>query len=257
MSERTLTALVDEVDEWGPIEWWRLELRSFARAATTQRALALLAPKEAVRAEYRRVTAGGCLQSLVYMFMLVAPLVGAAAMLRWMLGGSAFDFPLAFAGVLTLLSFLGTGWSEIQRRRHPRAVAQSALRTTTLLNIVPGTVSVLIALTAGRDLLGDGTWVWIAVIGLDVVIYVAILFRGGKVKGGPSNPHDNVDQSVREIEPAELRDIVADRDSAIELLVARGRIGADAGAEARAAAPGRLALTMAPEAGSNYFRPAS
>ena len=48
---------------------------------------------------------------------------------------------------------------------------------------------------------------------------------------------------------------MAERDAAIDLLIARGKITADVGAEARAAAPGWLALTLAPEAGSAYYRP--
>ncbi|HEY9306985.1 MAG TPA: hypothetical protein VIP82_04195 [Microbacterium sp.] len=255
MSDRTLTSLVDEVDEWGPVDWWRLELRSFVTTPYAQHALVVLAPKEAVRAEHTGVRAGSCLQSLAYMFLLVAPLVGAAAMLRWVAGGSAFDFPLAFAGVLTLISFLATAWSEYQRFRHPRAVSQSGIRTTTLMHIVPGLFTALIAITAGRELLGDGTWVWLVVILADVVVYAAILVRGVTIKDGPQNPHDNVDQSVKEIPPSTLSGIMAERDAAIDLLVARGKITADVGAEARATAPGWLALTLAPQAGSAYYRP--
>ena len=44
----------------------------------------------------------------------MVPLVGAAAMFRWVVGGSAFDFPLAFAGILTLISLPVTGWSELR-----------------------------------------------------------------------------------------------------------------------------------------------
>jgi hypothetical protein len=255
MTDRTLTTLVDEVDEWGPLEWWRLELRSFFEAPRVQHTLVLLGPKEAMRAEYRGVSAGSCLQSLSYMFLLVAPAVGAAAMLIWMLSGDSYGFPLAFAGILTLLSLPVTGWSELQRRRFPRAVAASALRSNTLMHVVPGIVTVLIALTAGRELLVDGAWAWIAVILANVVIYVAIFVRGATIKDGPQNPHDNVDQSITEIPAEQLRRIVDERNGAIDRLVAQGKIGAAAGERARQTAPGRLALTMAPEVGSAYYRP--
>jgi hypothetical protein len=255
VSDRTLTSLVDETDEWGPLEWWRLELRSFARAPYAQHTLVMLAPKEAVRAEHPGISAGSCLQSLAYMFLLVAPLVGAAAMLRWVVGGSAFDFPLAFAGVLTLISFLATAWSQYQRFRRPRAVSQAGIRTTSLMHIVPGLFTALVAITAGRELLDGGTWVWLVVVLADVVAYAAILIRGATIKGGPQNPHDNVDQSMKEIPPSTLSEILTERDAAIDLLAARGKITPDVAAEARATAPGRLALTVAPEGGSAYYRP--
>ena len=255
MSDRTLTSLVDEADEWGPLEWWRLELRSFVRAPYAQHTLVMLAPKDAVRAEHPGISAGSCLQSLAYMFLLVAPLVGAAAMLRWVVGGSAFDFPLAFAGVLTLISFLATAWSQYQRFRRPRAVSQAGIRTTSLMHIVPGLFTALVAITAGRELLDGGTWVWLVVVLADVVAYAAILIRGATIKGGPQNPHDNVDQSMKEIPPSTLSEILTERDAAIDLLAARGKITPDVAAEARATAPGRLALTVAPEGGSAYYRP--
>ena len=255
MTEKNLSGLVEEAGEWGGIEWWRLELRSFADQPRVQHALVMLAPKEAVRAEYRRVSAGSCLQSLAYMFLLVAPLVGAAAMFRWLVGGSAFDFPLAFAGILTLISLPVTGWSELQRRRFPRAVARSTQRTTTLMHVIPGILTAVIALTAGRELLDAGAWVWLAVIAFDVVIFIAMYLRGNTIENGPQNPHDNVDQSVLEIPAARLTAIVSERDAAIDLLVREGKIGAAAGAEAQATRPGHLALTLAPEAGSAYYRP--
>lgn len=257
MSERTLEALVDETDEWGPLQWWRLELRSFVEAPRAQHTLVVLAPKEAVRAEHPGVSAGSCLQSLAYMFLLIAPLVGAAAMLRWVVGGSAYDFPLAFAGILTLISLPITGWSQLQRRRFPRAVARSALISNTLMHVLPGLFTVTIALTAGRELLDGGAWVWVAVIVADVIIYAANFVRGNTIAGGPQNPIDNVDQSITEIPAEQLRQIMADRDGAIDLLLQRGRISAAEAAEARATAPGHLALTLAPEAGSGYYRPDS
>ncbi|WP_395244121.1 hypothetical protein ACGGZK_18665 [Agromyces sp. MMS24-K17] len=254
-TDRTLTALVDGAETWGPLQWWQLELRSFRRAPTAHHALMVLAPKDAVRSERPGITAGSCLQSLAYMFLLVAPFLGAAAMLEWLPGRDSYDFPLAFAGILTLISLPVTGWSELQRHRHPRAVAKSALRSNTLLHIVPGAVTLLIGLTAGGDLLDAGAWAWIAVIAIDVAIYLAILMRGNTTAGGPQNPHDNVDQAMTEMPAEQLRDILAERNAAIDRLVERGHIDPAVGAEARATAPGRLALTLAPDAASDYYRP--
>jgi hypothetical protein len=255
MTSRTLKALVDEAQEWGPLEWWRLELRSFVGAPRAQHTLVVLAPKEAVRGEHPGLSFGSVVQSLAYLFLLIAPLIGAAAMLRWLVAGSVYDFPLALAGILTLISLPITGWSELQRRRHPRAAAKSAVRSNSLMHVLPGLASVIIALTAGRDLLAGGAWAWIVVILADVVIYAAMFVRGNTIKDGPQNPHDNVDQSVKEIPADQLRGIIADRDAAIDLLVERGLIGAATGDDARATAPGHLALTLAPEAGSAYYRP--
>ena len=255
MTEKNLTSLLAETQEWGALEWWRLELRSFADEPRAQYTLVVLAPREAVRAEYRRVSPGSCLQSLAYMFLLVAPLIGAVAMFRWVIGGSAFDFPLAIAGTLTLISLPITGWSELQGRRFPRAVSRSSQRTNTLLHVVPGTVTAIIALTAGRELLDGGAWAWLAVIGLDVMIYVATYLRGNTPRNGPQNPHDNVDQAVREIPADRLTAIVSERDAAIDRLVRDRRISAASGAQAQATPPGHLALTLAPEVGSAFYRP--
>lgn len=255
MKPRPLNDLVDETTDWGALEWWRLELRSFASAPFAQHSLVVLAPKEAVRAEHPGPSPRSCVQSLAFMYALVAPLIGAAAMFVWMLSGSVYDFPLVLAGVLTLISLPVTGWSELQQRRFPRAVAASAVRTTTILHVVPGVVSALIALTAGRELLGPGDWLWIAVIVADVAIHVAVFVRGNTVKGGPQNPHDNVDQSMTEIPAERLRQIMTERDAAIDRLVEQGKIDTATGQAARATAPGRLALTLAPEAGSAYYRP--
>lgn len=254
VSERSLNDLIDETDEWGGVEWWRLELRSFFEAPYVQRALVVLGPKEAMRAEYRRSSGASCLQALAYIFLLIAPLVGAVSMLVWIINSGDFDFPLAFAGTLTLISFLATGWSEIQRTRHPRAVSPSALRTTTFMHVVPGIVTALIALTAGREMLNGGAWGWIAVVLADVVVYAAIYVRGAKSTNGPQNSHDNVDQSIRELGEVAAVQIRVARDAAIDRLVKLGRIDAVAGDRARHAKLGHLGLTMAPEARSGYYR---
>ena len=255
MSALSLTALIDEVDQWEPVHWWRLEIRSFDGAGYTQRDLALLAPKEAVATEYRKVTAGSCLQALAYMFASVAPTVGAVTMVQWAMSGSHYDFPLDVAGILSLLTLLVAGWSELQERRHPGAATRSSVTSTALLVLVPSVITAIVALTAGRDYLVGGQAAWLIVIGALILVGIGLLVRGPTRRGGPQNPHENVQQSIREIPAESLREMVTRRDAAIALLSDRGLIDVGTAARARATAPGELALTMAPEVGSAYYRP--
>lgn len=255
MPEKDLSPLVDGSTAWGAVDWWRLELRGFADAPYVQSALARLAPKEAVSAERPRITAGSCLQGLAYLFLLAGPLIGAVAMLRWAIGGSAFDFPLAFAGMLTLLGLPVVAWSRFQAHRRPRAVARSAQRTNTLMHVIPGVATALIALTVGAPLLTAESWIWLTVIFVDVLVSTVLFLRGNVIKGGPQNPHDNVDQSISEVDPQVLERILAQRNAAIQRLLERDKVDAATAERARATRPGWLALTMAPEVGSDYFRP--
>ena len=264
MSDRTLTSLVDEADAWGPLEWWRLELRSFVKTPYAQHTLVLLAPKEAVRAEHPGISAGSCLQSLAYMFLLVAPLVGAAAMLRWVVGGSAFDFPLAFAGVLTLISFLATAWSQYQRFRPPRAVF--AGRDPHHLADARACPACCRGAHRHRrsapSCCGDGTLRSRIVVLADVVVYAAILVRGATIKGGSADARTttSISDYVKEVPPATLSEIIAERDAAIDLLVgarqdhqpdvrARGSCDGARVARAHARAQRSAPSTAAPDQG--------
>ncbi|UJP09171.1 hypothetical protein L2X99_12030 [Microbacterium sp. KUDC0406] len=117
--------LIEGAQEWTPTDWWRLELRSFIVAPTVVRDLAVLAPEEAVKDEYTKITAGSCLQSLAYLFSIAGPLVGAAMMIRWAwTQGARFDLPIVPAGVLTALALLVSLYGLIQERRHPRATSR-------------------------------------------------------------------------------------------------------------------------------------
>lgn len=245
MSGRSLTELVDETKGWSAVDWWRLEMRSFALTAA-QRPLAVLAPKEAM-SEHRGITLGSFIQGLAYLYAVAAPVIAAAAMLRWVLGDTAYDFPLAFAGWITLVGLVVTGWSEIQRLRHPRATRAAALRTLALIHAIPGAITALIALTAGREQLGDGTWAWLVVIAADVVVHIAILVRGPLPKRGPQNERENLEWSIREIPPSTLAEVMERRNAAISLLAERGLINSATESRALATAPGELALTLAPE----------
>ncbi|MDR7185150.1 hypothetical protein J2X85_002184 [Microbacterium trichothecenolyticum] len=245
MTARSLTELVDEASSWTPVDWWRLELRSFSRTPA-QRPLAVLAPAEAM-SEHRGVTLGSFIQGLAYLFAVAAPVIAAAAMVRWVLGDTAYDFPLAFAGTVTLVSLLVTGWSELQRLRHPRASRASAVRMLALIHVIPGLITALIALTAGAPFLQGGAWVWIAVVAADIVVHVVILIRGPLPAGGPQNERENLQWSIREIPPGTLAEITARRDAAIRRLADRGLIEPGTATRALTTAPGELALTLAPE----------
>lgn len=245
MTKRSLTELVDEASTWGPVDWWRLELRSFS-LTPAQRPLAVLAPAEAM-SEHRGITLGSFIQGLAYLFAVAAPVIAAAAMVRWLLGDTAYDFPLTFAGVLTLVSLLVTGWSELQRLRHPRASRASSVRTLALIHVIPGLLTALIALTAGAPFLAGGAWAWIAVIAADIVVHVAILVRGALPARGPQNDRENLEWSIREIAPGTLAEITERRDAAIRRLAERGLIDPATAARAAGTAPGALALTLAPE----------
>ena len=252
VTDKPLSALVDDAQEWTPVDWWRLELRSMQRAPLVQRDLALLAPKDAVREEYTRVTAGSCLQSLGYLFSLVGPLIGAVAMIRWMWVDGRYDMPLAIAGILTTIALLVSLYSAIREHRHPRAASLYAVLTASLMRIIPGVITGTIALTVGRPLLEQaGVW-WLLPIAVDVIAHVIMLIRGQTRPGGPQNPVENVQQGVHELsEDARIR-IAQERSDVIDLLQERGLITPEQHRAAQAAPLGLLALTLAPEVQSDF-----
>ena len=252
MTDKPLTELIDQRQEWAPEDWWRLELRSLQRAPMVQRDLALLAPKDAVRDEYTRVTAGSCLQSLAYLFSLIGPLIGAVAMIRWMWTDGRYDMPLGVAGMLTSIALLVSLYSAVREHRHPRAASMYAVLTASLMRIIPGVITLGIALTVGRPLLEEsGAW-WLAPIAVDIIAHVIMLIRGQTRPGGPQNPVENVQQGVTELAPALRGEITAERHGAIDLLRERGLITAEQAATAQATALGLLALTVAPEVKSDF-----
>lgn len=107
LKPRPLEPLIEDAEEWTPTDWWKLEIRSFIVAPSVVRDLAIVAPQEAVQAEYTRITGASCLRSLSYLYSIAAPLIGAAMMLRWAWsGGDRFDLPIAPAGVLALVALL-------------------------------------------------------------------------------------------------------------------------------------------------------
>lgn len=254
MTDKSLPGLIDDRAEWVPEDWWRLELRSFQGAPIVQRDLALLAPKDAVREEYTRVTAGSCLQSLAYLFSLVGPLISAVAMIRWMWTDARYDMPLAVAGVLTSIALVVSVYSAVREHLHPRAASLYAVLTASLMRIVPGVITLGIALTVGRPLLEEsGPW-WLLPIGVDIVVHVVMLLRGQTRRGGPQNPIENVQQGVTELSASTRASIADSRRTAIDLLRARGLITAAAQTTAQSAPLGLLALTLAPEVQSDFAR---
>ena len=247
MSARSIQALVDGRRTWAADDWWRLEMRAFAGAAGAQESIAVLAPPEARRGELVRPSGGAVLRSLAYMYGVVGPLTAAALMFRWVSTGAYPDeFPLATVGILVALALVVTGYSEVQERRHPRASSMGAVLALTLMRIVPGAVVLLIALTAGADLLRESPWWWLLVVIADMIVHVMLLMCGPTRSGGPKSAVDNIDVSVQEIDPVAREEIAVEVRRAVDLLAERGLIDAETHATALGAPLGHLGLTMHP-----------
>lgn len=244
MNDKPLSELVDNATSWELTDWWKLDLRSVRQSGILQRSVAVLAPLEARRAEYTRITAGSCLQSLAYMFALVGPLLGAILMFRWTWAQDEFDMPLNVAGVLTAIALAITIFSAVQEHLHPRASSLNAVLTISLIRIVPGVVSIGIALSAGRDVLGQLSWLWLAIIGADVIVHTVVLVRGATRRGGPQNEIDNIQQGVDELSAQVRASILDERRSAIDALAERGLIDQQTQARAQATPIGMLGVTM-------------
>lgn len=255
MPPRTLDALVDERGPWGTTQWWRLELRAFDRAPSVQASLAVLAPRDAWTREHGRPSVGGCLQTLAYLASLVAPTLGAVVVVGWAQEGARDADALEIAGVLLLVSVLVTLYSEVRGRLQPRAVAIGAVRRVALAHVVPDVVALVVAgvvVASGTAEIVPGL-LWLAPFVVDLGLHVMTWLRGATRPGGPQDPIENVDRAVAELAPDEREAIARDLRAAIERLRAAGRIDDELAARASACAPGRLALTVAPEGRSAYF----
>lgn len=244
---RSLTELVDAVETWTPMDWWRLEIRSLDAAPYVQSDLVVLAPPEAVKSEYTRVTAGGCIQGLSYLYLLVGPLIGAILMVRWALAGGGDGMPLTAAGVLTAIALAVTAYSEVQERRHPRAISARSAITIAALQVLPGVATALVALTTGRDQLGDGSGWWLPVIAVEVVVHIVIAVRSQILPTGRAGLLENLRAGVTELDTATLDSLVARRSEALARLRERGLIDDPAHERAQHAPIAELGLTMAPE----------
>lgn len=254
MSRWSLDELIDQRESWAPEDWWRLELRLFRETAMVQHAVAMFSPQQARQQEYTKMTVGGLLQSFAYIFHLIGPLIGAALMIRWSWsGGYSFNFPLATAGICTAISLCIAIYSAVREYRHPRAASRSAVWMLSLMHIVPSGVTAAIALSVDGQLLQDGSWWWLVVIAVDVVVHVVMLVRGPTRPGGPQNPVDNIYVAVGELAPAQREVLANTRALAIEKLHSRGLIDAELAVRANAAPLGMLALTVAPEVQSNFY----
>lgn len=255
MSPRTLDAIVDEGGPWGTTQWWRLELRAFDRAPSVQVALAVLAPKDAWTREHGRPSVGGCLQAFAYLVSLVAPTLGAGLVVGWAQQGARDVRALEVAGVLLLVSVLVTLYSEVRGRLQPRAVAIGAVRRVALAHLLPDALALVVAavVVASGTIDVATSLLWLTPFVVDAGLHVMTWLRGSTQPGGPQHPLDNVDRSVAELRPDRREAIARDLHAAIERLRATGRIDDELAARASACAPGRLALTIAPEGRSAYF----
>ncbi|MFC7431641.1 MULTISPECIES: hypothetical protein [unclassified Agrococcus] len=259
MKPASLESLVDDSSSWGVVEWWRLELRSFADFPHVQRALAVLSPREAWSKEHGRPSLGGCLQTLAFVASLVTPTIAAALLITWMADGFG-AMPLPQVGLLFLVSVLVNVYSEVQGRRRPRAVAIGAVRRVSLVHIVPASAVLALAALAAA---GDGrrspeppVLLWLLPVLIDLALHVHIWRRGATRPGGPQDPVENVVRAVHELDHQQRESIRAARDAAIDRLLLQGKIDADAMTRAQRTEIGSLALTVAPEGRSGYH-PAS
>lgn len=261
MNARPLTPLVDEATEWGAVEWWRLELRSFDRAPRAQRTLALLGPKGAWTKEYGRPSVGGCLTTLVFLACLVAPVVAAAVMYQWWVeDDDSRVIPLVLAGQLMIASLIVTVHGVVVDIRRPRARLMSAVIKVGLVFLACDAVVVLIvvgAVNGGRfDAARDPSLWWLLPFVVDAAIHVWSIARGATSEGGPQNPIENLVWTLREIEPEIQQRILRARNDAIIRLHGQEKVDDTTAQRALACDIGHLALTMAPEARSSYY-PAS
>lgn len=255
VSARPLEPLVDDADEWDAVLWWRLELRALDDAPYVQRAVAVLGPKAAWEKEYGRPSAGGCLQTLLYVLSIAAPTAGAGSMLLWALRGEGGQMPVAFAGVASLLSVVITLVTEWVHRNRPRATAMAAVRKLYLAHIVPGVVTTVIAASAMlRDDTGGAVplW-WLVPVVADIAVYVGLWVRRATVTTGPRNPVENVEQTVRELADRERERLLAGRNGAVDRLLAQGKIDGEAASLAKLSALGMMSLTIAREERSTYY----
>lgn len=254
MTARPLEPLIDEATTWDAVLWWRLELRSLDDAPFTQRTVAVLGPKGAWEKEYGRPSVGGCLQTLLYVLSLAAPTAGAGWLLLWALGGGGGEAPVDVAGVASLLSVVITVVSEWVYRNRPRATAMAAVRKVYLAHIVPGLITIGIAVSGSlADSEAAGALWWLIPVVVDVLVHVALWVRRVTVKTGPRNPIENVEQSVRELTPAVRERVLAGRNAAVDRLLEQGKIDAETASRAKLSALGMMSLTVAGEARSSYY----
>lgn len=254
MSARPLEPLVDDAPTWDAVLWWRLELRSLDDAPYTQRAVAVLGPKAAWEKEYGRASAGGCLQTLLYVLSIAAPTVGAGSMLLWALRAEGGQMPLALAGVASLVSVAITVVTEWIHRNRPRATAMAAVRRLYLAHIVPGLITLGIAVSGSLSNPDSGAplW-WLVPVVADIALYAGLWVRRATVKTGPRNPIENVEQTVSELAP-EVRDhVLAGRNAAVDRLLEQGKIDAETASRAKLSALGMMSLTVAREERSSYY----
>ncbi|QEW01702.1 hypothetical protein [Microbacterium lushaniae] len=253
MTVAAVDNLIDAPGEWTEEHWWRLELRSLRDAAMVQHAVVLFAPTSARNHEYTRVTPGGVLQSLAYIFYLVSAVIGAAMMLRWVwTGASQWDVPLASAGMFTAVGVGVAVYSIIREHRHPRAASRRARWSLALPHVVPGIVTAGLTLTMAQRALVEGGWIWLLVIVLDVVLAIVIFFQGSS-SSAPKTPIDNIRQAVLELPNARRRELLDGIQDGVRRLATHGRISAEEERRALSAPLGFLALTMAPGVQSGFF----
>lgn len=253
MTPRALDELVDAATEWRPVDWWKLEIRSLDAAPLVQGDFVVLAPPEAVKSQYTKFSAAGCLQGLSYLFLLVGPLIGTILMVRWSMDGGGSGMPLVPAGVLTAIALAITVYSEIQAHLHPSSTTVRTVVSFVVLQVVPGLVTVFIALTASPEERVEGAVGWLLVIGVEMVLHVVIALRARIMPRGSSvGILEDIRSGVAELDSRAVHDLLARRADALHKLEERGLIDAATCERADAAPLGEMSWTIAPELAQQY-----
>lgn len=238
--------LAGTASTWGPLDWWRLEMHAL-RPTSAAAEVAVISPKAVwSKAGKGPVPWLGCLLVPLFIASFVTPLFGALLMVAAVIDDDGFDWALAAAGWLTLVSVAVTVYGEWQERRHPRALTTGTVLIIAGLHLLPGVVTLGIGLlVALPSVEGASRW-WLLVVVADVAIHIAMLVRGRTRRGGPQHPIDNVQRAVAELPADVAATVIAERRAAIDLLVERALIDVETAERAKAAPLGLLGPTMAP-----------
>ncbi len=259
MTDGAATRYARVVDDWQPIDWWKLEARALQGSPSMRRAIAYFSPADAWRDLARgvdRMWAWGCLLTLSHIASFTFPAVAAMAMVAWIFNPAA-DAPVALAGILTAVAALIGGFGLITEQRQPLDVDPKIGRLLGGLHLVPSIIAALIVVAALSQQAADGAW-GLAGIGADVVVGALhfVVYRG-PAEAGTQRWRRNfarLEAALDALPADERARIYADLQQAFDVMAERRIVPADALVRAREIRPGLLGMTMAPR---DDLRPAS
>ncbi|MGV9194895.1 hypothetical protein ACQ143_11185 [Microbacterium sp. MC2] len=251
MTDGPATRYARVVDDWQPIDWWKLEARALQASPPMRRAIAFFSPAEAWRDLARgadRAWAWGCLLTLSHIASFTFPAVAALAMLAWIVDSGA-DAPVGFAGILTAVAALVGGVGLITERRQPLDVDPKIGRLLGGLHLIPSAAAALLAVAALTQQAADGAW-GLAGIGADILVGALhfVVYRG-PAEAGTERWRRNfarLEAALDALPADERARIYADLQQAFDVMAQRRIVPDDALVRARDVRPGLLGMTMAP-----------